>query len=62
MADIVHRLGIKTGPDKVYWALSTIEGLAAWRMADTSRIAVVGNTFSSATQAERPSEGWRGRC
>jgi uncharacterized protein YndB with AHSA1/START domain len=30
MAMIVHRLGIKTSPDKVFSALTTREGLAAW--------------------------------
>ena len=36
MADIIHRIGIKAGPDKVFWALSTIEGLALWWTEDTS--------------------------
>lgn len=41
----MHRVGIKAGPDKVYWALSTIEGLAAWWTADTSGVAAVGKTI-----------------
>ena len=46
MADIIHRIGITSGPDKVYWALSTIEVLAAWWTADTSGVADVGTTIS----------------
>jgi len=30
MVDIVHRVGIKASASKVYAALSTIDGLAAW--------------------------------
>lgn len=30
MAEIIHRVGIKASPDKVFRALSTIEGLAGW--------------------------------
>jgi hypothetical protein len=30
MVDIIHRIGIKTGSDKVFKALSTIEGLSNW--------------------------------
>ena len=30
MVNIIHRIGIKSGPDKVYKAISTIEGLAGW--------------------------------
>lgn len=46
MAEIIHRVGIKAGPEKVYWALSTIEELAAWWTADTSGVADVGKTIS----------------
>ena len=35
MADILHRLGIKSSLDKVYKALATIEGLAGWWTDDT---------------------------
>ncbi len=45
MAEIMHRVGIKAGPDKVYWALSTIEGLAAWWTVDTSGVADIGKTI-----------------
>ena len=30
MVNIIHRIGIKSGLDKVYKAISTIEGLANW--------------------------------
>ena len=35
MPDILHKVGIKTSPEKVYQALATTEGLAAWWTADT---------------------------
>lgn len=36
MADILHRVGITATPEKVYEALATVEGLAAWWTTDTS--------------------------
>ncbi|CAM5259999.1 SRPBCC family protein [Streptomyces avidinii] len=36
MVDILHRVGIRTTPEKVYEALTTVEGLAAWWTTDTS--------------------------
>jgi uncharacterized protein YndB with AHSA1/START domain len=36
MPDILHRVGIKTKPAKVFGALSTIRGLSHWWVADTS--------------------------
>ena len=36
MADILHRIGVKTrSPEKVYDALTTVEGLAGWWTDDT---------------------------
>lgn len=36
MVDILHRAGVKTStPDKVYEALTTVDGLAAWWTEDT---------------------------
>jgi uncharacterized protein YndB with AHSA1/START domain len=35
MADILHRVGIKADVEKVYGALTTREGLAAWWTSDT---------------------------
>ncbi|WP_033818019.1 SRPBCC domain-containing protein [Kitasatospora sp. MBT63] len=36
MVDILHRVGIIAPPEKVYEALTTVDGLAAWWTADTS--------------------------
>jgi len=37
MVDILHRVGVKTeSPEKVYDALTTVEGLAGWWTDDTS--------------------------
>jgi uncharacterized protein YndB with AHSA1/START domain len=43
MADILHRIGVRTtAPDKVYDALTTVDGLAGWWTEDTSGDAAVG--------------------
>jgi uncharacterized protein YndB with AHSA1/START domain len=36
MVDILHRVGITATPEKVYEALTTVDGLAAWWTTDTS--------------------------
>ncbi|OIJ68853.1 SRPBCC family protein [Streptomyces mangrovisoli] len=36
MVDILHRVGITATPDKVYEALTTVDGLAAWWTTDTT--------------------------
>lgn len=36
MPDILHRVGIKTTPEKVFQALSTVEGLTHWWIRDTA--------------------------
>ncbi|MER6450699.1 SRPBCC domain-containing protein [Streptomyces venezuelae] len=36
MVDILHRVGVTAAPEKVYEALTTVEGLAAWWTTDTS--------------------------
>jgi uncharacterized protein YndB with AHSA1/START domain len=36
MVDILHRVGITATPEKVYEALTSIDGLAAWWTTDTS--------------------------
>ncbi|MBN0048333.1 SRPBCC domain-containing protein [Streptomyces actuosus] len=36
MVDILHRVGITAPPEKVYEALTTVEGLAGWWTTDTS--------------------------
>ncbi len=35
MADILHRIGATATPDKVFDALTTLDGLAAWWTTDT---------------------------
>ena len=43
MVDILHRVGVNTpSPDKVYEALTTIEGLSGWWTDDTTGTAEVG--------------------
>jgi uncharacterized protein YndB with AHSA1/START domain len=42
MVDIIHRIGIKAPLQKVYDALSTIEGISGWWTKDTSGISRVG--------------------
>ena len=43
MVDILHRVGVNTpSPDKVYEALTTIEGLSGWWTDDTKGITQVG--------------------
>ena len=36
MVDIIHRVGIKAPSEKVYAALTTVEGVAGWWTRDTS--------------------------
>jgi uncharacterized protein YndB with AHSA1/START domain len=45
MADILHRVGIKSSPDEVYKALATREGLAAWWTNNTQGESKVGRTI-----------------
>src|SRR5213075_2285181 len=44
MADIIHRVGIKSPASKVYAALSTIEGIAGWWTKDTTGTSQVGGS------------------
>ncbi len=43
--DILHRIGIKSSVDKVYQALSTREGLAAWWTDNTQGESKVGGAL-----------------
>lgn len=56
MPDIIHRVGIKSTPARVYKALSTIEGLSRWWTKDTRGDPVPGGTivfrFSEASGEE----------
>lgn len=45
MADILHRVGIKSSLDKVYQALTTIEGLSGWWTDDTQGDGKVGGVL-----------------
>ena len=45
MAEIIHRVGIQASPDKVFRALSTIEGLAGWWTENTRGVSDVGKTI-----------------
>lgn len=45
MADITHRVGATVAPEKVYEALTTRDGLAAWWTGDTTGDGVVGGTI-----------------
>ncbi len=45
MADILHRVGIKSSLDNVYQALTTREGLAAWWTNDTQGESNVGGVL-----------------
>src|SRR5512140_1347687 len=42
MPDILHRVGIKSTPKKVFEAISTIEGLSHWWTTDTTGDAKLG--------------------
>jgi len=42
MADILHRVGIKSSPDKVFQALSEEQGLAGWWTQDVNASPEVG--------------------
>jgi len=45
MADILHRVGIKSSLDEVYKALTTREGLAGWWTEDTKGESEVGGVI-----------------
>ncbi|MEO8751513.1 MAG: SRPBCC domain-containing protein [Casimicrobiaceae bacterium] len=45
MADILHRVGIKSSPDKVYNALTTRDGLAGWWTNHTQGEGSVGEAL-----------------
>jgi uncharacterized protein YndB with AHSA1/START domain len=46
MAEIIHRVGFKASADKVFRALSTIEGLAGWWTENTKDVSEVGKTIT----------------
>ena len=46
MADIIHRIGIKASPAKVYAALATVEGVAGWWTKETRGESKAGGTLN----------------
>ena len=46
MVDIIHRIGIKAPPEKVYAALATVEGVAAWWARETTGESRPGGTLN----------------
>ena len=52
MADILHRVGIKSSLDEVYKALTTREGLAAWWTNNTQGESKVGGALKFRFSAE----------
>ena len=47
MADILHRIGVRTpSPEKVYDALTTLDGLAGWWTEDTKGSTGVGGVVA----------------
>ncbi len=48
MPDILHRVGIKSTPKKVFKALSTIDGLSRWWVVGTNANAKQGGTNTNA--------------
>ena len=45
MADILHRVGIKSSPSEIYTALTTRDGLAAWWTSNTQGDSSVGGVI-----------------
>lgn len=45
MPDIMHRVGIAAEPMRVFEALTTVEGIRSWWIADTHGDASEGGTF-----------------
>ena len=46
MVDIIHRIGIKAPPMKVYAALSTVDGVAGWWTRETTGESKVGGVIT----------------
>lgn len=45
MVDILHRIGVTSSPEKVYDALTTVDGLAGWWTEDTDGDGAVGGVL-----------------
>ena len=46
MVDIIHRIGIKASPAKVYAALSAVDGVAGWWTRETTGDSRVGGVIT----------------
>ncbi len=46
MVDIIHRIGIKASPAKVYGAAATVEGVAGWWTRETTGESRVGGVMT----------------
>ena len=46
MPDILHRIGIKVSPEKVYAALTEQEGLAGWWTKETKATPKIALSYS----------------
>jgi uncharacterized protein YndB with AHSA1/START domain len=57
MVDIIHRIGIKASPAKVFAAVSTVEGVASWWSKDT-----VGDASGITVRFHSPTGDEIGRC
>ena len=47
MVDIIHRIGIKAPPSRVYAALASAEGVAGWWTRETAGQSKVGGTINT---------------
>ena len=45
MVDILHRIGVTSSPDRVYAALTTVDGLSGWWTEDTDGDGDVGGVI-----------------
>jgi uncharacterized protein YndB with AHSA1/START domain len=62
MPDILHRIGIKAAPAKVFAALTTIDGLRHWWTTETKGNARAGGTIDFGFCRMKVAEARRGRC
>jgi uncharacterized protein YndB with AHSA1/START domain len=53
MADIIHRIGIKSSPAQVYKALSTIDGLARWWTTEAEGDGGIGGKIQFTFRSEK---------
>jgi uncharacterized protein YndB with AHSA1/START domain len=71
MPDIIHRVGIASTPEKVYRALTTLDGLSRWWIAGTMgdtrvggriRFRSEGGSFEMQVSASQPNAFVRWNC